>query len=355
VKFSEEEMLKLREYIQRGGTILAEPSDHSEAFTESIEELVRLMFPARYYPDYNLEPIADDHGVFTVLGNQWKERPKLRGISDGSRTFFFLSDGYMSADWQSNRSQSEAFPLAMHLLFYATDLGELKGKFTSIVPESPAVKKREEESFTVARVEIEGQKDPRDWDAAAMSWKAAAPYIEHVTGCTLEENSPVKLGEDSLDGIRLLHITGREKMKLSGDQRDALKAFVNEGGTLLVDAYAGSQAFADSARAELAAIFGELQPLATDSLLAEGRFEGGADLSRARFKLTARRILRARGDSTNGQKLEVALIGRRPAVVFSEFDLCSAMADIENFRSPGYKPKSAREIVGNIAAMLTVD
>ena len=144
-------------------------------------------------------------------------------------------------------------------------------------------------------------------------------------------------------------------MTLSQKERDALKTFVDGGGTVLVDAYAGSQAFAESAKRELSAVFGQLQPLPTNSLLAEGRFEGGADLSRVRFKLTARRTLRDRGETTSGQKLLVATAGHRPAVIFSEFDLCGSMAGIDNFRSPGYKPASAREIVGNIAAMLTVD
>jgi hypothetical protein len=42
--------------------------------------------------------------------------------------------------------------------------------------------------------------------------------------------------------------------------------------------------------------------------------------------------------------------GKRTAVVFSEFDLCASMAGIANYRSLGYKPDSARNIVGNVLA-----
>ncbi|KKL05168.1 hypothetical protein LCGC14_2608770, partial [marine sediment metagenome] len=45
----------------------------------------------------------------------------------------------------------------------------------------------------------------------------------------------------------------------------------------------------------------------------------------------------------------------RPAVIFSEFDLSAAMAGVEVFRSSGYKPASARKIVGNVLAYMTVD
>jgi hypothetical protein len=51
----------------------------------------------------------------------------------------------------------------------------------------------------------------------------------------------------------------------------------------------------------------------------------------------------------------VALAGKRPAVIFSEFDLAGAMAGIENYRALGYKPDSARQVVGNLLAYLAAD
>ena len=44
-----------------------------------------------------------------------------------------------------------------------------------------------------------------------------------------------------------------------------------------------------------------------------------------------------------------------PVVVFSPFDLTAAMANIENYRSLGYKADSARKIVGNLLAYLVMD
>jgi len=355
-RFSEEEMLRLREYVLRGGTILAEPSDRAGAFVRSMEHLLGQMFPPRDFPGCKLKPLCDDHAIYTVIKRQWKKRPRLRGAGDGSRTFFILSDEYMSADWQTNRTQSDAFELAMNLLFYATDLGALEGKFASILPNAPAAEDRQR-SITIARVRhAGGPSNPRDWDAAALCWQAYAPYARHVTGCKLVESPPVTLGKDALEGVGLLHITGREKLELPAQQRAALKAFVDGGGTLLVDAYAGSPRFAASARSELAAIFGELKPLPTDHLLAEGRFEGGANLSDGiRFKLPARQLLRRRGEGSRGQKLLIARVKKRPAVVFSEFDLSAAMAGIENYRCRGYKPDSARKIVGNVLAYMMAD
>lgn len=355
-KFSEEEMLRLRRYVLGGGTILAEPSDHSRQFADSIQALLRQMFSKSDYPTYELKPLPADHGIYTVIRQQFNERPKLNGVSDGSRVFLVLSEEYMSADWQVNRTGSDAFKLAMNLLFYATDLGTLEGRYGSILPAGPAAKPRQE-AIRFARVRHDGSQDhPRDWDAARLCWQQFAPYARHVTGCKLVEARPVTPGKDDLKGIRLLHLTGRGRLSLSSPQRAALKRFVTAGGTLLVDAYAGSPEFAAAARAELEAVFGSLQPLPADHLLAEGRFQGGVDLSAGvRLKLPARQLLRRRGETSSGQKLQVFRIDGRPAVVFSEFDLSAAMAGIENYRSLGYRPDSARRIVGNLLAYVMAD
>jgi hypothetical protein len=355
-RFNEEEMVKLREYTLRGGTILAEASDHSEAFARSMEELCRQMYPPEDYPDYKLRPLPEGHGIYTVIPQVWKERPKLRGMSDGARTFFVLSEGYLSADWQMNRTESDAFKLATNLLFYATDLNSLEGKFASILPETEPAKPRKA-VVEVARVRHSGDAEhPRDWDAANMCWRSYASYAKHVTGCELKETRPVTLGKDDLASARLLHITGQRALKLTAAEREALKRYVAGGGTVLVDAFVGADGFATPARRELEATFGKLAPLPADHVLAQGLFDGGVDITdRIAFKLPARQLLRRRGEDARSQKLLVAMVDKRPAVIFSEFDLSAALTGIESYQSVGYKPASARKIVGNVLAYVMAD
>jgi hypothetical protein len=355
-KYTEPEMLKLREYVERGGTILAEPSDHSADFAACMEQLLKDMYPPKSYPDVRLEALPADHPVYTVIKHDWKKRPRLRGAGNGSRTFFILSDEYMSGDWQANREESDAFQLAMNLLFYATDVGELEGKFSTILPATAPAKVREG-CVTVARVHHGGTKaHPQDWEAAARCWQQLAPLAKHVSGRTLKEAKPVVLGKDSLEGVQLLHLTGRSAVQWTEAERAALKKFVQGGGTVLADPHAGSPAFARAVRKELEDLFGPLQPLSADPVLAEGRFEGGVDLSSGvGFTLPARQLIRGRGDKPEGQKLLVALVNRRPAVIFSEFDLVASGAGIANYRALAYKPESARKVLGNLIAYLTLD
>jgi len=354
VDFSDAEVARLREYIQRGGTILAEPSDRNAAFAKSMETLLWRMFPAAEYPGYGLEKLPAEHGVYTVLKQEWKERPALRGVSNGARTFFFLSDAYLSGEWQMNDTKSDAFKLGMNLLFYATDLGGMDGKFATGLPDTPTAPARKT-ALTIARINPAGAKGDPVWSSAPLCWKQFASYLTHVCGTKVEERPVVELGVSDLSGLRMLHLTGREAFTLTEAERKALKAFVEKGGTVLVDAVAGSRAFAESARREIQAAVGELVPLDPSSLLATGTFEGGSDLTRGlRLKLAARKFLREKGEEGKWS-LFVHAVGRRPAVLFSEFDLTGAMADVRNYRALAWKPASARRIVGNLAALVTAE
>ncbi len=354
--YTEAEMLKLREYVERGGTILAEPSDHSEAFAACMERLLKDLYPPQSYPDVRLEPLPAEHPIYTVIKHDWKKRPKLRGASNGSRTFFLLSDEYLSGDWQANREESDAFQLAMNLLFYATDLGELEGKFSTILPATPPAKVREG-GLTVARVHYAGTKEhPQDWEAAAQCWQKLGQLAKHVTGRTLKEAKPVTLGKDSLAGVRLLHLTGRTVATLTEAEAVALKKFVEAGGTVLVDPHAGSPAFAKAMRQQLKELFGPMKPLTAEPNLAEGRFEGGVDLTTGvGYTLPARQLIRGRGEKPEGQKLLVVLVKGRPAVIFSEFDLVASGAGIANYKALAYKPDSARKVLGNLVGFLTLE
>lgn len=350
--YTEAEALKLREYVERGGTILAEPSDHSRPFAASMERLLQDMYPPKDYPNVKLEALTADHPIYTVVKHEWKNRPKLRGASNGSRTFFLLSDEYLSGDWQADRKGADAFPLAMNLLFYATDLGELEGKFATILPDKPAARPRKGK-LTVARVR---HGDTPDWEAAGRAWDELAPLARHLTGLPLAQAGPVALGKDDLQGVKLLHLTGRNALALTAAEKKALQEYVESGGTVLVDAHAGQREFAQAARKQLEELFGKLVPLAKEPVLAEGRFENGLDLNAGvGFTLPARQALRARGEKSEGQKILIALKKGRPAVLFSEYDLVASGAGIANYRALAYKPEGARKILGNVLTYLTLE
>lgn len=352
VEFTEAQVARLRAYVERGGTILAEPSDHSAEFRASMATLLGRMYPVDEYPGVRLEPLPAEHGVYTVLRQHWKDRPALQGAGDGARTFFFLSEGYLSADWQMNMVESEAFQIAMNLLFYATDMATPQGRFASDLAEGPAAPERG--ALRVARLKVGAVgPHPMDWDAASATWGRLAPHLLHNAGLSIEELPPVDLHDGIPAAVRVVHLSGRRDFRLDPHEQRVLREWVTGGGTLLVDAWGGSQDFAVAARRELFAAGVDLQPLTGDSAVVVGRFPGGSDLrQRVRFKLPARRLLRRKGAAPERHTLEVAHLGDAGAVYFSSFDLSAGVAGVPVYGALGYKPGSARRVMTNLVASL---
>lgn len=340
---------KLRDYIQRGGTILAEPSDHAPEFAASMEALVARLFPVSEYPGRTLAPIADTHPLFTATHHTWKARPQLRGVSDGSRLVFLLSDDYLSAKWQMGETIDESFDFALSLLFYVSDSKPLVGKFDTDLPETPAQAARDR-VLQVARATIDATPDT---DLGARTWARFAPWFQHRTGATVKDLGAVPLSPNGLQGVELLHLTGRRAFTLDEAEKAALMAYVGNGGHILVDAWGGAPEFALAARRELSALFGPLEPLSGDEPVVTGDFEGGSDLTRnLRYTLPARRHLQKSDRPVGSQNLLIARHEGRAAVFFSDLDLSAALAGVGIYQARGYRPDSARRILANLGGWL---
>jgi hypothetical protein len=337
---SEADVEKLRAYVARGGTLLVEPSDHSSAFRAAAEQLA-----GRIRPGTTLAAVDPGDPLLTVTRHTWKTAPALRAAHDGSRHWFLLSDGYLSADWQSNDTDSDAFHLAMSVLFYVTDRGQLRPRFQTAHPEGPAV--AADASVRVARAYVGDD----GLDRAAAGWRAMRAHIAHAAGVTIEDGGVVSLDAPIPKDVAVLHVNGRGVWNPSAAERDVLNAFSQRGGVLLVDAWAGDSAFARSSKAALAGT--DLAPRSglDGSPIQEGRFEGGADLSEG-LRLTLAGRDRLPAGAQPDALLEVAARDRRVTTLFSPVDLAAALGDVRIYGSAGYKPRSARRIVGNLLTMV---
>ncbi len=347
--FTDKQVDTLRAYVARGGLILAEPSDGSEAFRVAMESLVGKLYPPGQFPTHGLRALDPEHPIYTVIPHPWTERPALRAASDGSRVFFVLSDGYMSRDWQMNHTHQDSFQLAMNLLFYATDQGELHPRFHSVMPDtlpSPSL----DRAIKVGRL-VHGPADAPacDWRIGEAAVNSFAPFLRHVHGIGLNDAGPVDLLATNAPAVQVLTLTGTCGLTLDERATAALKQFLAGGGTLVVDAYAGSPQFARDARAYITRELGELVPLPADHDIVTGRFAGGFDLvSAVGYTLPARKTLRAEGASTSTHHLEALMLDGRAAVVFSPYDLTSAVSGASTYRSAGYRPATARRVMANI-------
>jgi hypothetical protein len=116
--------------------------------------------------------------------------------------------------------------------------------------------------------------------------------------------------------IPIVYLTGHEPLPvLSEEQRDKLRRYVYDGGTIFANACCGSKEFTESFRREIAAVFPkrELAPLSTDDPV----FTAYYDVRKVQYQFgtTDRKV--------NVPYLEGMNIGCRTAVFFSPIDLAN--------------------------------
>jgi hypothetical protein len=160
----------------------------------------------------------------------------------------------------------------------------------------------------------------------------------------------VKLGEGKLAGFALVHLTGTTKFILRDEQRKELKAYVQQGGTLLVDAAGGSSDFATSAEKELPATFGAGSIEEMGSILSPQKPVFAIDGSKIQ-SFNYRAFTRAK---LTGQLNVPGVRGvpegkdQRIAVFYSPLDLSAGLVGQPVDGIFGYAPRTATEIVRNI-------
>jgi hypothetical protein len=345
VTFTPAQITKLQAYIDRGGTILAEPLPGGEAFRESMTQLAKALVAGG-----RLEALDSSHPFYRCTPQKWAKEPKLQGLSDGARTVFFLSENYFSGDWQSGRTSEEddAYKIAMNLLYYVYDRGSPRPRYPFALPNTPPLEKTDQ-SCRLHRMVPDGAQGGDFLRAMEMSH--TGEYILHATGVKLVASSGT-LTELDADAPRpdIIHLSGMKPFALSAKDRQALRAAIDQGAILLTDAYASSPEFTASCRKELTALFGPLQPLSGENPVALGAFPGGEELHDLRYNLVARRDLKKRGLHPRGQSLEVIQVGGRPAVFFSPIDLTGALAGCRSYQVASYAPDSARRLLANLVA-----
>jgi len=180
-------------------------------------------------------------------------------------------------------------------------------------------------------------------DPEPLAYKRLAALFATQTGRPLDVIGPVAIDKLQSSRAALAALTGIGPLKLSGPDRDALKAFVNAGGTLLIDAAGGDAEFAASAEAILLEMFGprslRLHARSAPPLKLDGyAIDNVAYTHRARKRL----------GNVREPLLRSVIVNDRPAVFFSREDLTAGLVGYSSSTVDGYAPESAYEIVRNI-------
>jgi hypothetical protein len=250
--FNDEEVKKLREFAEDGGLILGNADCANAGFTKSFIDLGKKLFPK-----YEFRELPPNHIIFAgenFRPGKWKTRPTLSGVSNGVRELMLLiPDADPSRSWQvrSDVSRLDMFQFGFNIYQYTgASLNTATRPDPYFVKLDPNVQVPENRKIKLIRLAVDENPDPEPG-----GWRRLANILHNQAKVDLVLET-AKLGDGKLKGAKLAHITGTTRFKLNAGQLKELRNFVDDGGTLIVDAAGGSTDFASSAEKALAAAFG---------------------------------------------------------------------------------------------------
>jgi hypothetical protein len=342
--FSEADKAKLRLFTDTGGTVLMEASCGNPSARKALTELA-----AAVWPQWPIAGVGPDHPVF-VAPYKLKQRPEIRGIDDGIRTFLFYADDDISCHWQTKAYTGKGylFEWGINLAAYATDSAPLRAKLASREAVADKrfvgpVKAGPKAALRVVRVRHAG-----NWDVgahyqglsllAAHAKKAAALAVETIdTGVAPADLKPTDIA----------YVTGSRAVEFTPDDVAALKAHVAAGGRVWLESAAGSSEFDQAVRRLAEAAGWTLQPAAKTHPLLTGRLDpavGYPLASGVRFR-RALRVIRTGRDYAD---LHVVLADGKPAGVYSPLDVVFSATPYEAGECRGYESADAAAVATNI-------
>jgi hypothetical protein len=360
---------KIRDYLDRGGFLLAEANCGSAAFDAGFRELIQQVFPE---PEYKLQLLEPEHPIWYAEEKVPPDQLRpLWGVESGCRTSVIYVPPDPPGDprpslsclWELSRPgrahkyapavQAQidaALSLGINVLAYATNR-ELKTKedfFQQQTARGPS------DRVERGRLYVATLRHPGGCNAAPR----AVVNLMDAAGSELKIRTHVReelldITDPRLFDYHLVFMHGRTAFHLTDPERRQLREYVERGGMLLADSICASRAFSDSFRREMATIFSshKLDRIPTDDPLLSTTY-GGFDL-----RIVSRR------DPAEGPPggvplestvhkvppdLEGVKLGDHWGVVFSPFDLSCALEKRNSMACRGYTREDAARIGLNV-------
>jgi hypothetical protein len=137
LKFTAEEKAKLKEYVEKGGTILGEDCCSKKPFDTSFRDLLKEL-----WPDCSLNDLPKNHAIYTSF-RKLESRPNLMGMAlekgQGRLGVIYIPNG-ISCRWEVGGPGSKSWlDVGACIYLYVEKIGK-RMKEEPAGPETPAVK-----------------------------------------------------------------------------------------------------------------------------------------------------------------------------------------------------------------------
>jgi hypothetical protein len=336
LNFTPDEQEKLKAFVEEGGLIVGSADCGKRAFAESFRKLGTALFKIYEFAPIGPRDVIMRDEQFDAA--KWRNKPTILGLYNGARELMLLipeADPAKAWQMQETSGKEDLFQLGANIYLYSVDKDQMWVKGDSyIVEPNPAVHALK--TIDVARIEYEG-----NWNPEPGGWRRLSAVMHNQDSLDVKAVG-VDPATASLSSYKVAHLTGTDRFKLTDAAVTALKKFIDDGGTLIVDAAGGKTAFAEAAEKNLHAVFGDdadqlKQPLPDDSPL----YSKGGRLEEVHYRTFARSVM----GSLKGPRLRGITRGGRLVCIYSPEDLSVGIVGNPVDGIIGYTPASATELM----------
>jgi hypothetical protein len=356
---------KLRDYLDRGGFLLADADCRSQPFDAGFRELMQLVFPE---PEYRLQLLDPEHPIWHAeeAVDPRQLRPVL-GIDFGCRTSVVYVAPEQSQQpryslsclWELSRPGRDvtydrkvqvqidaALALGVNILSYATNR-ELKTKedfFRRAAPSDPVER---------GRLDVANLRHPGGCNATP---RAIRNLMDAADGelklRTHVRDKPLDITDDALFDFHLVFMHGRTAFRLTDAERERLRQYIERGGILCADSICSSPSFTNSFRREIETVFGKkrLKTIPAADPLFSTKY-GGFDLKTVSRRDPSPAVPGKPPKSAVHDvppEFEGVDFGDRWGVIFSPYDLSCALERQDSLGCLGHTRDSASRLGLNI-------
>jgi len=335
LQLTEEQEQKIKRYIDLGGMLVTTADGNNSAFTHSVKELMK-----RLYPQYNYERISPDDELMNVVFKLGTNRLQAESMHNGVRHIAIHLPRDVSWTLHS-AGHADPFPWQFfaNAYYYATEKGRMRNRMDTHYVErqnsggGPAM--------TIGRAQYEG-----NWNPEPLAWEIQSNFMYNAKKADVKTQTfPLDKLPDPSEA-KLVHIAGTGQVEFSEAETNSIKQYVDKGGTLFFENVGGRGAFAESAINMLAKAFPDkrVRPISLQDRLITGTGIGGYDVSNVDYRSYA--LLRM--GKIDAPRLLSINIDDKPRIIISGEDLTEAMLDQPVWGVFGYNTESAQKLMTNI-------
>ena len=339
--WSDEEWGRLRDYCFEGGVMVVNVSGEDAALSDAAQKRVAALFP-----EYTVREMAADDPLLALEGGVTLERP-LRVIGNELKNFVFFTPSDWSCIWQmyQTREHPEVFAFMNALLTYATDGEPIPGAYD---PSPYATGAEGGRTLRMAYLEVGGSIPAYPDFTESVNRLMQTHYRVNVEAATFTDGQPPPI-------LMWVAVTGPAPW--TADQKQAIRAALENDTYLFMDVAGGNQAWAESFEASLRTFDPDLtiKPLPSLHPVYTGQVRGtqGFDVK----QVSVRKALHRKRYPDDEDK-DAIRTGRcdlyrimhraREIGVLSRHDICSGVG---NVRYPGVRgpvPEASRRLAMNV-------